>query len=112
MCCYTRPQETEVRQSSELIQVESTQAGMRGGIRQKAEKKRRGVSTIRSKRRREGESGVVWTWGEHDASQDLRNVATQVRTHKRHGTKNIPRFRQDPTLADQTQDPFLLIWHY
>jgi len=41
---------------------------MRGGIRQDAEKKRRGASTIRRKRkrRREGESGVVWTSGERD----------------------------------------------
>jgi len=39
---------------------------MRGGIRQDAEKKRRGSSTIRRKRRREGESGVVWTSGECD----------------------------------------------
>jgi len=39
---------------------------MRGGIRQDAEKKRCGASTIRRKRRREGESGVVWTSGERD----------------------------------------------
>ena len=41
---------------------------MRGGIRQDAEKKRRGASTIRRKRRREGESGVVWTSGERDVA--------------------------------------------
>jgi len=39
---------------------------MRGGIRQDAEKKRRGASTIRRKRRQEGETGVVWTSGERD----------------------------------------------
>jgi len=39
---------------------------MRGGIRQDAEKKRSGATTIRRKRRREGESGVVWTSGERD----------------------------------------------
>jgi len=79
---------------------------MRGKIRQDAEKKRRRASTIRRKRRREGESGVVWTSGECDvasgrkkrchvasgrkercdASQDVRNVATQVRTHRMHKT--------------------------
>jgi len=41
--------------------------------------------------------------------QDVRNVATQVRTHRTHGTQNIRRLRQDATPADQTQDPFLLI---
>jgi len=41
---------------------------MRGGIRQDAEKKRSGASTIRRKRRREGESGVVWTSGERDVA--------------------------------------------
>jgi len=41
---------------------------MRGRIRQDAEKKRRGASTIRRKRRREGESGVVWTSGERDVA--------------------------------------------
>jgi len=39
---------------------------MRGGIRQDAEKKRPGASTIRTKRRPEGESGVVWTSRERD----------------------------------------------
>ena len=47
---------------------------MRGGICQDTEKKRRGASTIRRKRRREGESGVVWTSGE-------REVASR---HKKH----------------------------
>jgi len=41
---------------------------MRGGIRQDAEKKRSGASTIRRKRRREAESGVVWTSGERDVA--------------------------------------------
>jgi len=41
---------------------------MRGGIRQDAEKKRHRASTIRRKRRREGESGVVWTSGERDVA--------------------------------------------
>jgi len=41
---------------------------MRGGIRQDAEKKRGGASTIRRKRRRDGESAVVWTPGEHDVA--------------------------------------------
>jgi len=41
---------------------------MRGGIRQDAEKKRSGASTIRRTRRREGESGVVWTSGERDVA--------------------------------------------
>jgi len=43
---------------------------MRGGIRQDKEKKRRGASTIRRKRRREGESGVVWTSGECDVASE------------------------------------------
>jgi len=42
--------------------------GMRGRIGQDAEKKRLGASTIRRKRRREGESGVVWTLGERDVA--------------------------------------------
>jgi len=41
---------------------------MRGGIRQDAEKNRRGASTIRRKRRQEGQSGVVWTSGECDVA--------------------------------------------
>jgi len=88
---------------------------MRGGIRQDSEKKRSGASTIRRKRRREGESGVVWTSGERDVRnvatlrQDVRNVATQVQTHRTHRTQNIRRLRQDATPADQTQDPFSLM---
>ena len=42
--------------------------------------------------------------------QDVRNVATQVRTHRMHGTQNIRRLRQDATRADQTQDLFLLMY--
>jgi len=41
---------------------------MRGGIRQDAEKKRSGASTITRKRPREGESGVVWMSGERDVA--------------------------------------------
>jgi len=41
---------------------------MRGGICQDAEKKRRGASTLRRKRRREGECRVVWTSGERDGA--------------------------------------------
>jgi len=41
---------------------------MRGGICQDAEKKRSGASTIRRKRRREGECRVVWTSGERDVA--------------------------------------------
>jgi len=112
---------------------------MRGGIRQDSEKKRRGASTIRRKSRQEGESGVVWTPGEHDVAsgrkkrcdvasgrkircdvasglrnvatlrQDVRNVATQVRTHRTHATQTIRRLHQDAAPADQTQDPFLLM---
>ena len=41
--------------------------------------------------------------------QDVRKVATQVRTHRTHRTQNIRRLRQDATPADRTQDPFLLI---
>ena len=41
--------------------------------------------------------------------QDVRKVATQVRTHRTHRTQNIRRLLQDATPADQTQDPFLLI---
>ena len=39
---------------------------MRGGIRQDPGKKGRGATTIRRKRRREGESGVIWMSGEHN----------------------------------------------
>jgi len=41
---------------------------MRGGIRQDAQKKQSGASTIRSQRRREGECGLVWTSGERDVA--------------------------------------------
>jgi len=36
-------------------------------------------------------------------------IATQVRTHRTHGTQKIRRLRQDATPADQTQDLFLLM---
>jgi len=38
-----------------------------------------------------------------------RGVATQVRTHRTHGTQKIGRLRQDAMPADQTQDLFLLM---
>jgi len=38
-----------------------------------------------------------------------RGVATQVRTHKTHGTQKIRRLCQNATPADQTQDLFLLM---
>jgi len=38
-----------------------------------------------------------------------RGVATQVRTHRTHGTQKICRLRQDATSPDQTQDLFLLM---
>jgi len=38
-----------------------------------------------------------------------RGVATQVRTHRTHGTQKIGRLRQDATPTDQTQGPFLLM---
>ena len=38
-----------------------------------------------------------------------RGVATQVRTHRTHGTQKIRRLRQDATPTDQTQGPFLLM---
>ena len=39
-----------------------------------------------------------------------RGVATQVRTHRTHGTQKIRRLRQDATPTDQTQGPFLLMY--
>ena len=38
-----------------------------------------------------------------------RGVATQVRTHRTHGTQKIHHLRQDATPTDQTQGPFLLM---
>jgi len=38
-----------------------------------------------------------------------RGVATQVRTHRTHGTQKIRRVPQDATPTDETQDPFLLM---
>jgi len=37
-------------------------------------------------------------------------VATQVRTHRTHGTQEMRRLRQDATPTDQTQGPFLLMY--
>ena len=83
-CCCLRRQQTDIGGSSEFIQVESARAGMRGAIRQDAEKKRRGADTVRRKRRPEGQSGLVWTSGEHhvvsghkercNASQDTQDA--------------------------------------
>ena len=42
--------------------------------------------------------------------QEIRNLPTQVRKHRTHGTQNIQRLRQDATPADQTQAPFLLMF--
>jgi len=80
---------------------------MRGGIRQDAEKKRSGASTIRRKRRREGESGVVWTSGERDVAsgRKKRCDVASGRKERCDASQNA----QDATPADQTQDPFLLM---
>ena len=48
--------------------------------------------------------GSIWKCGM------WRGVATQVRTHRTHGTQEIPRLCQDATPTDQTQGPFLLMW--
>jgi len=45
---------------------------MRGGIPQDAEKKQSGASMIRRNRRREGESGVVWSSGQRDVASGCR----------------------------------------
>jgi len=55
---------------------------MTGGIRQDAEKKRSGASTIRRKRRREGESGVVWTSGECDVASGRKKHCDVASGHK------------------------------
>jgi len=55
---------------------------MRGGIRQDAEKKRSGASTIRRKRRRQGESGVVWTSGERDVASGRKKRYDVASGHK------------------------------
>jgi len=47
--------------------------------------------------------GSIWKGG------IWRGVATQVRTHRTHGTQEMRRFRQDATPTDQTQGPFLLM---
>jgi len=53
--------------------------------------------------------GSIWKRGM------WRGVATQVRTHRTHGTQEMRRLRQDATPTDQTQGPFLLMcplsWH-
>jgi hypothetical protein len=47
--------------------------------------------------------GSIWKRGM------WRGVATQVRTHRTHGTQEMRRLRQDATPTDQTQGPFLLM---
>ena len=46
--------------------------------------------------------GSIWKRGM------WRGIATQVRTHRTHGTQEMRRLRQDAT-PDQTQGPFLLM---
>jgi len=48
--------------------------------------------------------GSIWKRGM------WQGVATQVRTHRTHGTQEMRRFRQDATPTDQTQGPFLLMF--
>ena len=47
--------------------------------------------------------GSIWKRGM------WRGVATQVRTHRTHGTQEMRRLCQDATPTDQTQAPFLLM---
>ena len=47
--------------------------------------------------------GSIWKRGM------WRGVATQVRTHRTHGTQEMRRLHQDATPTDQTQGPFLLM---
>ena len=47
--------------------------------------------------------GSIWKRGM------WRGVATQVRTHRTHGTQEMQRLRLDSTPTDQTQGPFLLM---
>ena len=47
--------------------------------------------------------GSIWKRGM------WRGVATQVMTHRTHGTHEMSRLRQDATPTDQTQGQFLLI---
>jgi len=49
--------------------------------------------------------GSIWKRGM------WRGVATQVSTHRTHGTQEMRRLRQDATPTDQTQGAFLLM-HY
>ena len=48
--------------------------------------------------------GSIWKRGM------WRGVATQVRTHRTHGTQEMRRLRQDAMPTDQTQGPFLLMY--
>jgi len=88
------------RGSRQLIQVESTRAGMRGAMRQDAEKKRRGASPIRRKRRREGESGVVWTSGEREVASGRKK-----RCHVASGRKERCHASQDAQDAQDAEYP-------
>ena len=47
--------------------------------------------------------GSIWKRGM------WRGIATQVRTHRTHGTQEMRRLRQDTTPTDQTQGQFLLM---
>ena len=75
---------------------------MRSGIRQDAEKKRCGASTIRRKRRREGESGVVWTSGEGDVASRCKK-----RCDVASGRKKRCDASQDPQDAWDAEYPAL-----
>ena len=48
--------------------------------------------------------GSIWKRGM------WQGVATQVRTHRTHGTQEMRRLHQDATPTDQRQGPLLLIW--
>jgi len=47
--------------------------------------------------------GSIWKCGM------WRGIATQVRTHRTHGTQEMRRLRQDTTPTDQTEGQFLLM---
>jgi len=48
-------------------------------------------------------------WEDVTWHQDARNIATQVRMHRRCRTQEIHHWRQDAMQTDQTENPFLLI---
>jgi len=73
---------------------------MRGGIPQDAEKKRRGASTIRRKRRREGQSGIVWMSGERNVASGCKKRCDVASGYKKRcdvasGCKERPDASQD-----------------